>query len=264
MTVCRCCSGSDLKLAFRSKVLDKYAVDYVVCRQCCLLQAVNPHWLVEAYDESINVSDTGIMSRNLGFRDFTALTLWGMQGLNRMKSSRYMDFGGGYGIFVRLMRDVGLDFYWSDEYSRNLLARGFEANHEHYDAVVAFEVFEHLVHPLESFEEIFSLSPTLIFSTELYPTQPPDPKQWWYYGFSHGQHITFFNRRTLDYVAYVLGLNLLTDGHGLHVLSRDTVSGKILFKAKFLRRFGAQKLLYKALVSKTMSDNRLLLNRKKF
>lgn len=262
MMVCRCCSGSDLKLAFRSKVLDKHDVDYVVCRQCHLLQAVNPHWLAEAYEESINVSDTGIMSRNLGFRDFSALTLWCLQGLKGITSSRYMDFGGGYGIFVRLMRDVGLDFYWSDKYSRNLLARGFEANHGSYDAVVAFEVFEHLVHPFKSFEEIFSLSPTLIFTTELYPDQPPDPKRWWYYGFSHGQHISFFNLRTLKYVADVLDLNLSTDGHTYHVLSKDTVSGKTLFAAKFLRRFGAQKLLYKALVSKTMSDNRLLLNRK--
>ena len=260
--ICRCCSGLDLEFVLRSKVLDKYDADYVVCRQCRLLQAANPHWLSEAYEESINVSDTGIMSRNLGFRDFTTLTLWGMQGLKGMKSSRYMDFGGGYGIFVRLMRDVGLDFYWSDKYSRNLLARGFEANHGNYDAVVAFEVFEHLTHPLESFKEIFSLSPTLIFSTELYPDQPPDPKQWLYYGFSHGQHISFFNRHTLDYVAEVLNLNLLTDGHCLHVLSRDTISENIIFVAKIMRSFGVQKLLYKALVSKTMSDNRLLLNRK--
>jgi 2-polyprenyl-3-methyl-5-hydroxy-6-metoxy-1,4-benzoquinol methylase len=51
------------------------------------------------------------------------------------------------------MRDRDFDFYWSDKYSENLLARGFAANHGPYGVAVAFEVLEHLPNPIEFLRE---------------------------------------------------------------------------------------------------------------
>ena len=42
------------------------------------------------------------------------------------QTKKFLDYGGGYGILVRLMRDVGYDFYWFDKYSQNIFAKGFE------------------------------------------------------------------------------------------------------------------------------------------
>jgi len=57
-----------------------------------------------------------------------------------------LDYGGGHGVFVRIMRDFGFDFRWSDCYATNIYARGFEGDvHLRHELVTAFEVFEHLV-----------------------------------------------------------------------------------------------------------------------
>ena len=41
----------------------KIAYDH--CARCNFLQTEEPYWLDEAYSESINISDTGYMQRNL-------------------------------------------------------------------------------------------------------------------------------------------------------------------------------------------------------
>ncbi|MBK7438832.1 MAG: hypothetical protein IPK94_03535 [Saprospiraceae bacterium] len=54
------------------------------------------------------------------------------------------------------MRDYGFDYYWSDNYCQNLLARGFEAKqNEYFDAITAFELFEHILNPLEEVKKCF-------------------------------------------------------------------------------------------------------------
>jgi hypothetical protein len=41
-------------------------------------------------------------------------------------NNRFIDYGGGYGLFVRLMRDAGFDYYWFDKFCDNVLSKGFE------------------------------------------------------------------------------------------------------------------------------------------
>jgi len=68
---------------------------------------------------------------------------------------------------------------------------------------------------------------TLIFSTVLYQSSPPNPSDWWYYAFASGQHIGFFQRKTLQIMGQRLNLKL-SSANNIHVLSRTRVS-KILF-----------------------------------
>jgi hypothetical protein len=50
---------------------------------------------------------------------------------------------GGYGMFVRLMRDGGFDFHREDPLCDNLFAQGFDRQDDGtFELVTAFEVFE--------------------------------------------------------------------------------------------------------------------------
>ena len=61
---CKICK-QQTKQIFQAKILNKYEINYFHCEHCDFLQTEEPYWLDEAYSESINVSDTGYMQRNL-------------------------------------------------------------------------------------------------------------------------------------------------------------------------------------------------------
>ncbi len=125
-TRCKICQAAMDSVA-SAMILEKYPVSYFHCSHCGFLQTGDPYWLDEAYRNPINISDTGILARNIGLSEVTAVLLYFIYG----KEHRYLDYAGGYGILTRLMRDIGFDFYWYDPFTTNLLARGFEYNPDH-------------------------------------------------------------------------------------------------------------------------------------
>lgn len=164
-----------------------------------------------------------------------------------------MDYAGGYGVFVRIVRDIGFDFYWDDKYTTNLFARGFEYNNlDKYEAVTTFESFEHFVNPMDEIESLLKISKNIIFSTELLPNPIPKPQDWWYYGLVHGQHISFYSEKTFEFIAKKYNLNY-TNLSGLHLLSEKKISN-LQLKILKLSNFGLHKLLQKQLKSKTWND----------
>lgn len=244
---CKICKNPTNKL-FDVVLLNKYIVDYFHCPQCGFLQTEEPYWLEEAYSESINVSDTGYIQRNLQLSQELTILL----SLFFDKNATYLDYAGGYGIFVRLMRDIGFDFRWDDKYTTNLFARGFEYHGEAIEAITTFESFEHFVNPLEEIEKMLSISKNIIFSTELLPNHIPKPEEWWYYGLDHGQHISFYHKKTFEFIAEKYHLNYVNLG-ALDILSER----RIPFLAKYLLKFGKfglHKLLQKKLTSKIWED----------
>jgi len=118
---CRLCGGETAAL-FERTVLAKYPVRYHQCLSCGLTQTDEPTWLEEAYGEAIHSTDTGVLARNLGARRVAATFLH----LSGVRGEPCVDYAGGYGIFTRLMRDVGFEFFWMDPYATNMVARGFE------------------------------------------------------------------------------------------------------------------------------------------
>jgi len=137
-------------------------------------------------------------------------------------SKPFVDFAGGYGLFVRRMRDLGFDFYWTDRYCENVFSKGFEyipAAQEEIEAVTAFEVFEHLNEPIDEIQKILSISNNILFTTELIPKTVPKPGEWWYYGLQHGQHISFYSTKTLQVIADRFGLQYYSNGKYFHLFS---------------------------------------------
>lgn len=217
---CPVCTA-ETKHAFSAKVLSKYLARYEICDACGYLHAVEPYWLDEAYASAIAAADTGLVMRNYALTLRLSSVLYFL--LNERGGGRYLDTAGGYGMLTRLMRDFGFDFYWSDRYCQNLLAPGFSYQEKlgSCSAVTAMEVMEHLVDPVGFVEAALSeaKSETFIFTTELYRGKSPPPESWWYYTFATGQHIGFFQRRTLEAIGSRLGLHL-SSANGLHILSK--------------------------------------------
>jgi hypothetical protein len=207
---------------FSARVLRKYTVTYRQCGECGFLQTEEPYWLGEAYSEAIAVADTGLVMRNFTLAAKLAVLLY----LRFDPKGAYLDVAGGYGMLTRLMRDYGFDYYWDDKYCDNLLARGFEAEKslKPFVALTAFEVLEHVHDPLAFVQEQFAQYGThnLIFTTELYQGGEPPSKDWWYYAFHTGQHIAFYQRKTLKKLADRLGLNFYSL-HGLHIFTDRSI-----------------------------------------
>lgn len=221
---CRVCEAA-VSVLGHTTVRHKYPATFLVCDGCGFVFVEKADWLAEAYAEPINISDTGYVARNLYCQNRVRMFIE----LFLNSSGRFLDYGAGFGLFVRLMRDLGYDFRWSDRYCKNLFARGFEETlplRDRYEAITAFEVFEHLTDPIEETEKLARATDCLIFTTEILPQSPPKLGDWWYYGLEHGQHISFYTRKTLEIIARRFGFNLLSDGSGFHAMTRGVISPK--------------------------------------
>ncbi len=221
---CKICS-SPMNPAFTTIVLGKYEGTFYYCHKCGFLCTHEPYWLEESYSFAIASTDTGLLSRNVAVAGRMAVLLYVF--LCERGNGRYLDIAGGYGLLTRLMRDFGFDFYWSDKYCQNLVARGFEYSSDlgGCRAITAIEVLEHVEDPFKFIKDAMEIgqTDTLIFTTELFEGNPPAPDQWWYYSFETGQHISFFKRSTLEILAINLGLHFATNGW-LHIFSRKKIN----------------------------------------
>jgi hypothetical protein len=216
MDACKICGGRT-DVTHRGVLLGRHDVAYHRCRTCDFWCTDEPHWLDEAYSDAIAATDTGLVERNLLIsRRLTAV----LPAL--FPAGPYVDWAGGCGLLVRLMRDAGFDFSWQDRYAQNLLARGFEwdvvRDGRTASVVTAMEVLEHVPDPLAFLDECLSGTgaDTLIFSQQLHDgTNDPS---WWYFSPVTGQHIAFYSPTTLRVIADRLGMQVQSAGT-LHVLT---------------------------------------------
>ncbi len=223
---CNICSSPSTFFS-HGKILGKYEAAYFVCQACGFVQCETPYWLDECYSDVITKSDTGLVWRN----NINAKVSSSVIKVFYDSNGKFLDYGGGYGLFVRLMRDAGYDFYWHDRFCTNLFARGFEADSsaaDSYELVTAFEVFEHLPEPMKAFDEIFSFSKSVLFSTVPLPAAMPKPGEWWYYGLEHGQHVSFYTLDTLRYVAKHFGVNFYRASDSMFMFTPKRVSQPVL------------------------------------
>jgi hypothetical protein len=206
-------------------ILNKYSVQYFRCRQCGFIQTEQPFWLEEAYSSAIACQDVGIMQRNLINREVTSAVL----NLLYPGMPKAVDFGAGHGVLVRLMRDRGFNFFWSDLHAKNDYARGFECPEgATFDFLTAFEVLEHLVDPIPELSRLMSLSDNVFVSTCTVPQPTPALSEWWYFLPASGQHISFYTVESLQLLATRFGRSLLSAGP-YHLFSKKPKSS-LLYK----------------------------------
>lgn len=219
-----------MKPVFSDKILHKYTVQYYQCPQCEYLCTEEPYWLKEAYANPINDTDTGILVRNILYSRIIS----GIIFVFFSKTVKCLDYGGGYGIFTRLMRDIGFDYYWSDPYTENMFAKGFEYSPDMNDIglITSFENFEHFVTPLTDVKKIMDISSSIIFSTKVLPCSVPKPGEWWYYGLEHGQHVSFYSEKTLQTIANKLDLHYYPINHDVHLFSPRKINNILLYVIK--------------------------------
>ena len=222
----RCHICGDVSEAFASAlVLSKYQVNYFRCGSCRFIQTESPHWLEEAYSEAISTLDVGVMWRNLHNAAVTSAVI----SLLFPNGSCFLDYAGGYGTMVRLMRDRGFNFFWSDRYAKSLYARGFEhVPGRRYDLLTAYEVLEHLPEPLVDIARMLDLADNVLVTTEVVPEPAPLPPNWWYYAVKGGQHISFYGANSLRKIASHFNVYLLSRG-SYHLFTRKP-QNRLLFR----------------------------------
>jgi len=217
---CACCQHLMVPWT-RQRVLHKYDVDYFRCPSCGYRCTERPYWLEEAYAQAITTSDVGLVQRNLTAATITSAVI--RAGFDRR--ARFLDEGGGYGLFVRLMRDRGFDFWRSDPYCPNLFAAGFEAEPEaRFPLLTIFEVFEHWVDPAAEIRRLRTRAEAVLLSTQLVPEGLEDPTAWPYFGAEHGQHVSFYTASALRALAAPQGWVATPGPRGFHLLTPAPVS----------------------------------------
>jgi len=178
------------------------------------MQTDHPYWLDEDYRVVHSATDTGMVARNLQMAQLTSLLLR-IAGI--ASKTTCLDWGGGNGLFCRIMRDQGYNFFNEDKHAEPFYCSGFtsdHARHESYDVVTSFEVFEHLAEPKTDLAAVLHLKPLLwIFSTQLYCGQGAD---WSYFGPRQGRHVFFYTEKALQDFAAEHGFSF-TRGRHLHM-----------------------------------------------
>ncbi len=246
---CKICRQK-MEHAFKAIVLGKYQVCYYHCPQCGFLQTEEPYWLSEAYKDPINVEDTGLLSRNIYFSKTASLLIFFLFD----KNGRFLDYAGGFGVFTRLMRDIGFNFFWHDPMTQNLLARGFEYTDSlsKCELLTSFESFEHFTDPLIEIRKMLSISSNILFSTFLLPSSVPT-SDWWYYQFEHGQHISFYSKESLQYIAKENGLHFYTHG-SLHLFTKKNFPDSMIRWIFRIQKLGLNHYVRWRMKSKMQDD----------
>ena len=213
-------TGGPTEYIFTATVLNKYPVKYYRCTETGFIQTEHTEWLGEAYNSAITSLDLGLVSRNIKLADVTEKII----GENLDGNQKFIDYAGGYGMFTRIMRDKGYDFYHTDKYCDNLFAKHFDVvdlqEPGHFELVTAFEVFDHFADPLAEIQKIKNYSDTIFFSTKLVPNKKlASAEDWWYIAPESGKHIAFYTREALQYIATKSSLNFYTNNVDLHLLT---------------------------------------------
>ena len=223
--LCNICSSPVTLLGVATVLKQQQQIQYFRCVHCGFIQTEKPFWLSEAYLETITRSDIGLVRRNIEFSNMTVVIISAFFS----SRSRFLDYRGGNGMFVRQIRDKGFDFFWQDRYTINQLARGFESqNIDGYNLVTAFEVIEHLEDPINEVKRMLSYSNMFLFSIMLIPANYPLPGDWWYYALDSGQHISIYSKQLLKELTKKFNLRLYSNGKSVHLLTRKKLP-KILF-----------------------------------
>lgn len=210
--------GEECRTLGVMRVLGRHDPRLHRCGACGFVQTDAPWWLDEAYAEPITSADVGLLAR------CQRLTgrIRGVLACAGALDGPVLDWGGGYGTLTRMLRDRGIDCRHWDPHTPNVFAQGLEsalADRGRWSAVLASEVLEHLPDPWSFFGPVAARTDLIVATTTLVPLPVPAIGAWHYWSPEHGQHVAFYSRRTMDFIAGRLGMRYVPAGQ-LHVFAR--------------------------------------------
>ncbi|MBS0219132.1 MAG: class I SAM-dependent methyltransferase [Proteobacteria bacterium] len=185
------------------RLLGCHDVKYFECRSCGSLQTEAPYWLTKAYSIGGAGFDTGAVQRsiNLALSMHAILDLIGFD-----KRLPCLDFGAGAGLYARMMRDRGYNYWASDPYNSIYFMDRFTDDRTRWSLISAFEVAEHMPNPRCNWAELFAKEPDLLFfTTDLYRGHGAD---WPYLSTETGQHVFFYTEQALMSLGSARGYHL--------------------------------------------------------
>ena len=239
------------------------------CHNCDYLYLDDPNWLEIAYKKKF-YGDTGYVFRNYNLvkKSLILFRIWKLY--TGKKLPKGCDIGTGIGMYARLMRDNGYDFYGSDQYSEMLLIKPFIKENENYPIKTSFEVIEHLTSLPDFLKQEIKKVDLFLFSTELRQVGQVPEKDWWYYSFQIGQHIGFHSKK-LKKAFEISGYEskkLVSYGSSLHAFANTRewdfslkLSHLIWRLFSIIERFKKiiKKIIFKE-ISLTLDDNSYIFN----
>lgn len=198
MTCPNCGAASTRKIRNISVTTQQVRADLTHCNSCDYLYLANPSWLDIAYQDEF-YGDTGYVERNIDLARKSLILFRSWKAISHQKSLPIAcDLGAGLGMYARMMRDNGYQFYGSDEYAGMPLIKPFTSpDSTDHSIKTAFEVVEHLPSLPCFLEQNIDGVDLFLFSTQLRRTGEIPNDDWWYYAFANGQHISFHSPRSL-------------------------------------------------------------------
>lgn len=231
------------------------------CKTCDYLFLSNPNWLDIAYELEF-FGDSGYVLRNLNIfkKSITLFRCWKIISNNQVLPDG-CDMGAGLGIYARLMRDNGYNFFGSDEFCSMPLIRPFVETNSGTLIKTAFEVVEHLPSLTKFLKEQVKEVDLFLFSTELRDEGVIPKSDWWYYVFPTGQHIGFHSKKSLSFAFEIAGYDsklLISYGSSFHALT-NTKKWNIAFRiAKVIWMLNSLiEIISKKIVSKIFKERSL-------
>ncbi len=220
---CKVCDSKS-SLFGVATILRKHAIEYFRCPKCAFIQTEEPYWLDEAYESAIIDTDIGLIARNERFARLSSRLLKYVF----PEAETAVDYGGGYGMMTRMMRDRGHDFRHFDPHCENLFAKGFETSpgEARFDLLTAFEVWEHMADPSLEVDRVQSMADHWLVSTHLVPDDAPGPGDWWYYALEGGQHVSLWSRQAMQVIADKHDRQYVPLAGGLHLFSRKPINAR--------------------------------------
>jgi len=137
-------------------------------------------------------------------------------------SLRILDYGGGTGLFARLLREQHFDACTYDPFSDSSEINQLPV--DRFDLITCFEVMEHVPNPRPTVEQILSLlteQGAILFSTLLQPENFESLGLAWWYASPRNGHVSLYSRTALEQLFAPHGLTVVSLTEGIHLAHRS-------------------------------------------
>ena len=221
-------------------IRDGITGEYYSCNSCKFIYAENPNWLEGSFTDALNSLDIGSVDRCNIVADFVEVLANSL----KVDNPKVLDWGGGYGLLTRILRDRGIRCAHYDPYTEPLFAENTALQTgTRFDLIVLSEVMLHMTDPVSTLTELLKFSDNIMFTAVIAP--PDITPDWWYFMPDTGQHVAIFSQKTIPELGAALKVNTLSDKQFFHLVAKDQpgVLTRLLFTKRFIP-FGVAALLY--------------------